>query len=176
MGKKVARFFPERLLKLIDGFIEPALLAQSGAEAVVRHVISARHRDRVAKQGFTVLPEPNLFPGQPHAGKHRRRGKNDCGSSPGNRAQDMAQPPNYNQQKAERGQVRIAVGHGLFSGLNEPDDRDERPKEPKPADKQPGDFAAPDERRHSGCQKQAQSGRDQALRPMRAVGVEHSEV
>src|SRR5437868_5833206 len=77
----IAGSYVERLLKLIDRFVQAAAVSQVIAKPIMRHKISRGHGQGVPPERLTIAPVGSLdvsAPGQCHNGDGSRRRQNSA--------------------------------------------------------------------------------------------------
>src|SRR5207249_2789182 len=103
-------------------------------KAVVRHKIILGHRNCMPEERLAVLPVPKLTLGEGRASEQsyhgcgrwaHRRLERSLSASP--RVGEFCQAPTDNNKDTDRGNIAVAVGHGLVTHLHQADDRNERP-------------------------------------------------
>ena len=116
------------------GLLRSALSVQGHAQKRVGYRIIGRRRDGMAEKGDGVFPIAELDGSERHAGGQCQcacRAQNQAPARPALR--QISDAPGQHDENSDRGQVGVAVGHGLRAHLHQPDHRDERAQEPEPA-------------------------------------------
>src|SRR5213594_2342889 len=103
----------ERLLKLVDGFVQAATVSQAFPKPVVCHMISGGHGESVPPERLTVAPVGSLdmsAPGQRYNGDRSRRCQN---SALALGSQGICNRPCHQQIETDLGQISVSIGMRL---------------------------------------------------------------